>query len=801
MKKRDIETASRIKIKLEGFNAENPFPSELSKESVTEILKQQSFPAKKRGKIIEMRRLGAIAAAIIIVFGSVTAFGLFGGSSGLKLAIDNLNGNTAANQNADISTAKNDKQILDIFKKLSTAAGKQSNRNMFDFALGASKDTANYAPTAQGNTATDESTKGSTYGETNVQVKGIDEPDVMKNDGSYLYTVSNGNQVNIYSLLPADNTKLVSTIKFAVDSSKSEKTGEVTNKSEYANSLFVKGDLLVVFSNANTYKEYYETATTPAETKPDSTGTAETSAAPDETITNGSETSQGSSPGSAGTGTDSAEPATAVDATDTTITASNDTKSVYNYPGYYYNKSESVCTIYDISDRAAPKEIRKISQDGDFISARLINNELYILSSYYVDLYAKNYLEDICFPAVAVDGKSQNISAADISITKNPDPSYLVVCGLNLDDLKADPDTKAVLGGGSEAYCTADSLFASRTVYVYGTQPRDWGGDVAVVSSNYSYHTEIYQFAIGGGKVEFKNSGKVAGQILNQFSMDQYNGYFRIATTSGDWGNTSSNVFILNDKLDVVGKIEKIAPKEQIFAVRFTGDTGYVVTYEQTDPLFVLDLSNPAAPKITGQLKLPGFSSYLQPVTDTLLLGIGQNGNANGTTQGIKISLFDVSDPANPKEIDKYIIEGDCYTEAANNHKALMTYPEKVLFGIPVVKYNYQTYTDSSTSSGSVSTGVAFNGVVSTFDTFTVQDSKIVPVRNYKEPEVKSTDNTYYYGGISRGTYVNDTLYTLSGAALTSFSMDTGKVLGSLKIDQPLYNYYFYGQRGPMMMD
>ncbi len=798
MKKRDIETASRIKIKLEDFEAKNPLPSELSKESITEKLKQQSVPVKKKAKIIEMKRLTSIAAAVIIIFGAVTAFSLFGGSSGLKLAIDNLNGKTAAAQNADISTAKNNKQILDIFKKLSTAAAKQSNRYTFNSALGAEKGTADYTPTAQGDTAANETSNNNTYGETNVQVKGIDEPDVMKNDGNYLYTVTNGNQVNIYSLLPADNMKLVSTIKFA----------EHVSKSEYANSLFVKGDLLVVFSDVNTYKVFKETTTAPAETNPDSTGTAETPAVPDDTATDAAGSTQGSqsSPGSAGsarTGADTAEPATAADTTDAANTAANDTKSVYgynNYPGYYYSKSESVCTIYDISDRAAPKEIKKISQDGSFISARLINSEIYILSSYYVDLYAKNYLEDICFPAVAVDGKSQNISAADISITKNPDPSYLVVCGLNLDDLNTEPDTKAVLGGGSEAYCTADSLFASRTVYAYNEQPRDWGGDVTVVSSNDSYSTEIYQFAIGGGKVEFENSGKVAGQILNQFSMDQYNGYFRIATTQGDWGNTSSNVFILNDKLDVVGKIEKIAPKEQIFAVRFTGDTGYVVTYEQTDPLFVLDLSDPTAPKITGQLKLPGFSSYLQPVTDTLLLGIGQNGDTDGTTQGIKISLFDVSDPANPKEIDKYIIKGDCYTEAANNHKALMTYPEKVLFGIPVVKYDYQTYTDSSSSSGSVSTGVAFDGIVSTFDTFTVQNSKIVPVRSYKEPDVKSSDASTYYGGISRGTYVNDTLYTLSGAALTSFSMDTGSVLGTLKIDQPLYNYYFYGLRGPMVM-
>lgn len=779
MNRKDKETKDKIKNKLDEFEIACPLPLELSKENVTEMLRQQPAPAKNRARIVQIRRAASAAAAIFVVFGAITAFGLFGGSSGLQKVLDTIKGNTVTGNTAGIETAASEKQIIELFKKMSKDDTSHKNYFSFDGFFG-SKDemaAAESAPGAQNGAAADASTRQGSYGETNVQVKGIDEPDVMKNDGKYLYTVSN-NEVNIYSILPADSMKLASTVNFANN----------TAKSEYPNALFVKGDLLVVFSTENTYMPYDGTTQQPGETKPD------------ETVSGAEPGSGQSSQGSAGEdAVESEAPAEAPDAQGNDSAPDID----YYYRGYYDSRSASVCTIYNISNREAPKQIKRISQDGSFISARLIGSELYVLSSYSVNLYAQTNLEDICIPAVAVDGNSQNIPAADISITKNPEPSYLVVCGVNLDDLNAEPDKKAVLGGGSEAYCTADSLFASRTVYTGGTQPRDWGGDIAVIANNYSYVTEIYRFAIGGGKVEYKYSGKVAGQILNQFSMDEYNGYFRIATTGGDWQNSSSNVFVLNDKLQVVGKIEKIAPGERIFAVRFMGDTGYVVTFEQTDPLFVIDLKDPKAPKIVGELKIPGFSSYLHPVSDTLLFGIGQNGNDEGTLPGIKLSLFDVSDPKKPKEIDTLIIEGNCSSEAMNNHRAFMTYPEKGIFGIPVMKYNNIVYYEgektedgSSVSSSSSSAVAPYPGedyMVSSFETFTVQGGKIVPVMSYKENFKQSVYSSYYYSGITRGTYVDDTIYTLSNTALTSFDIASGKALGTLKITQPVYNYYDYG--------
>ncbi len=793
MKKSDKDIAKILKAKLEEFDTSNPLPPELSKEKMTEVLKQQPAPSPKRAKILDMKYLVPAAAAVVIIFGAVTAYNLFGGnrsgripvgtaegsssvqstqnstgnthtetgnitSSTVQSTTNGQNGTTTAGGTTSgtdkpqttsaalISNAADYKEIRKIFKKLSDENTEKNYVLTYnkDAVAGAEKngDSA-LAATAQDESSAEGTSSQDSYGETNVQVKGIDEPDVMKNDGKYLYTVNNANEVNIFSLLPADNMKLVSTIKF------SDKEG----KSEYPNSLFVKGNLLVVFSNAYTYRVFSETQTKQ------------------------NETSSGEAPAEK-----SLNPA--ID---------------YYSPGYYTN-NKSVCTVYDISSRSAPKEVKKISQDGDFISARLIGNELYTLSSYYVNLYYKDLLNDICIPAVTVDGTSRMIPAADINIAKDPEPSYLVVCGIDLNHLDSDPDTKAVLGGGAQAYCTKDSLFASRTVWAPAVQTNGLGLDVAVSDSSGTYSTEIFRFTIGGGKVDYKNSGKVAGSILNQFSMDEYNGYFRIATTQGEWGKTSSSVYVLNENLETVGKVENIAPKEQIFAVRFMGNTGYVVTFEQKDPLFVLDLSDPKAPAITGQLELPGFSSYLHPISDTLLLGVGQNGNDKGTLPGIKLSLFDISDPAKPKETDKYIIEGDSYTEAMYNHKAFMTYPEKELFGIPVTTYNYTVKEDSGSSSGSSSAGVSVNGTNSSFNTFTVKNGKITAVRNYMDNQ-SGTDGYMYYGGISRGTYIGNTFFTLTGAALTSYSMDTGKILDTLKIAQPIYNYYDYGIDEPVAVN
>ncbi|MBU1684504.1 beta-propeller domain-containing protein [Patescibacteria group bacterium] len=205
--------------------------------------------------------------------------------------------------------------------------------------------------------------------------------------------------------------------------------------------------------------------------------------------------------------------------------------------------------------------------------------------------------------------------------------------------------------------------------------------------------TIIHKIAINKDELEYKTFSEVPGQVLNQFSMDESNGYFRIATTKNrTWSQFAesnesyNNLYVLDVKdLKTVGKLEGLAKTEKIYSVRFMQNRAYMVTFRQTDPLFVIDLSNPTRPTVLGKLKIPGFSNYLHPYDNDTLIGIGKDATESGRQQGLKLSLFDVSDVANPKEIDNYVM-GDRGSDsiALYDHKAFLFSKEKNLLVIPV---------------------------------------------------------------------------------------------------------------------
>ena len=210
--------------------------------------------------------------------------------------------------------------------------------------------------------------------------------------------------------------------------------------------------------------------------------------------------------------------------------------------------------------------------------------------------------------------------------------------------------------------------------------------------------TVIHKIAINKDKLEYKAVGEVTGSVLNQFSMDEANGKFRIATTKNQtWSRymdekevqSYNNLYVLDENLKVVGSSENLAQGERIYSVRFMQNRAYMVTFQQTDPLFVIDLSNPQSPKVLGKLKIPGFSNYLHPYDDTTLIGIGKDTSESEwggvTTKGLKLSLFNVADVANPKEIGAYVM-GDMGSDsiALNDHKAFLFSREKNLLVIPV---------------------------------------------------------------------------------------------------------------------
>lgn len=245
--------------------------------------------------------------------------------------------------------------------------------------------------------------------------------------------------------------------------------------------------------------------------------------------------------------------------------------------------------------------------------------------------------------------------------------------------------------GAAGVVSTSDLVYASPQNIYLATQPWDWFNGAGVddaLPSDEQPPTLIHQFALGAdGSASWVASGEVPGRLLNQFSMGEYEGDLRVASTIDDWTGTTPSESVVsvlrpaNGELQTIGQVRGLGLTEQIYAVRFMGTQAYVVTFRQTDPLYVVDLSDPTAPRVTGELKIPGYSAYLHPVGDGLLLGVGQNADLSGRTQGTQLSLFDVSDPANPQQLSTLMIGGS--SEAEWDHKAFLYWPEDGTIAIP----------------------------------------------------------------------------------------------------------------------
>jgi inhibitor of cysteine peptidase len=274
---------------------------------------------------------------------------------------------------------------------------------------------------------------------------------------------------------------------------------------------------------------------------------------------------------------------------------------------------------------------------------------------------------------------------------------------------------------------------------------------------NEGQYTSIYRIGVNGGVLSNEIAeGSVPGYVLNQYSMDEYIGYFRVATT---WQKTTqmNNVYVLNMNLSLVGNLENLAEGERIYSVRLMGDKGYIVTFRQIDPFFIIDLSNPAEPKVAGELKIPGYSSYLHPFDENHVIGLGME---NST---VKLSLFDVANVNAPTEVAKYILEVDwTYSQALDDPKAFLFDKPKELLVIPISRTNYGIV--DSTSKDTYLSGGFWQGACvfkATASGFTLRGG-ITHAEN-------ATGSSYYYGfdygkQVNRALYIGNTLYTVSNA-------------------------------------
>ncbi|WP_438026059.1 beta-propeller domain-containing protein [Sorangium sp. So ce233] len=334
---------------------------------------------------------------------------------------------------------------------------------------------------------------------------------------------------------------------------------------------------------------------------------------------------------------------------------------------------------------------------------------------------------------------------------------------IDLADLGATPESTTIIGATDTVYSSHDALY----VAARGWEPMSPEGPGEELVSTDVTHLHKFDLTVDPSQPRYVASGSVPGHILNQFSLDEHNGKLRISTTetlqsATDW-TTRNNVFVLEaqgDDLARIGAVTDLAPGEQIRSTRFFGDRGYVVTFLQVDPLFVLDLSDPASPSVAGELKIPGFSEYMHPIGDGHLLAIGRDADETGRVTGLALQIFDVTNASAPALLHKETLEGPyAFSEAEHNHKAFTYYGEHDVLAFPLVSYDAETGAVASTLelfNVDIADGFSRLGAVDHSGFFT------------------PTPDCYYYGGANvwRGLFIEDHVYSISDGGVLVNALD-----------------------------
>ncbi len=444
------------------------------------------------------------------------------------------------------------------------------------------------------------------------QVAGVDEADIVKTDGHYIYAAS-GSQLRIYEAAGADS-RLIGRV---------ELSGKDSDGSREISELYLSGSTLAVLCSDYRWDE--------------ETGSA----------------------------------------------------------------ARTSVQLLDVSD---PEKVRFgecLGQDGNYHDSRLMGGVLYLISDYFIWDYAEGDAPERYIPALYTN-ETSGLPEPDCILLPETLPegaSYTVVSAI---DVAAGRrlDSYTVLDSVSTVYMSKTSLYLCADRYAETESAPRSENQYTVVDYSSGAATGITAFDLAGG-LALRASGELPGRLLNQFSLDEKDGYLRLAVTENtdQWsvytdpvydfvnyrwgeGQQSSSLYILDGGLNIVGSLTGLGQDEQIYSVRFDGDLCYFVTFRQTDPLFAADLSDPARPVILSALKLPGFSSYLHVYGDGLLFGLGQWADEEtGFAQALKLAMYDSTDPTELRELDMLLLEDCWYSPALDDHKALLILPEQNRIG------------------------------------------------------------------------------------------------------------------------
>lgn len=442
------------------------------------------------------------------------------------------------------------------------------------------------------------------------------------------------------------------------------------------------------------------------------------------------------------------------------------------------------CVIYDINDRKNPKLERSIEQEGYYFDSRKKGSKLYLFSSRHLYEGIDMKLE---YKDSLKSDQIREISPKEIMIFPGCARSSLIVLSSVDIDGSAPSKITSLVGGQDELYMSEDNIYLSYQERRYQPfiMPAEQLNRIADQNiRKIKERTNIKKFEIKNDDIRYQSEATIDGWVLNQFSMDEKNGYFRVAYTGDRMEyKKGSSLAVFDKDMKRVGLIEHIAPGERIYSVRFMGDKAYMVTFKNVDPFFVLDLKDPKSPKMLGYLKIPGVSHYLHPYDENTVIGIGTDtvNNSKNTAfyLGMKISLFDVTDVSNPieKDVEKIGDRGTS-SEVLYNHRVLLYDAKRGLLGFPVSvtqvkgnrmneKYEFPEYGEE-VFQGAYLYKVSKNSIG--------LKGRVTHMPNFNPYHFDYEDR------VKRMMYIGDVLYTLSGNKVMATDMNTMKMMGELSL-------------------
>ena len=625
-------------------------PEQIEKQLQEQKAKQQQenqhLEPKKSKKIIPWRRLGSMVAVLALVVCSgiyitVTRFDKNSGTGQTdSVAMTDTQqtvgkaGETEEAEHVDVASLGTMYHRASDYKEVYQTLLKGYQKNWIEGEMSAETSTATSEDKASGNAAKDESADmdlsegskegGKDYSTTNLQMEGVDESDIAKIDGSYIYTVEDKYIV----ITDIRDGKLEEVTRFLPkDCGAADRVMEI----------YVDGDQLILVvqgyetsldgnSKAGSDKETSDKETSDKETKDEENSDKETAVSD----------------------------------------VAKDGAFCYKMNG----KSTTQIQVYSIVDRRNPEFEGRLIQDGYYNTSRKIGDVVYLFTQYHMTSDVVGYVEKE-YTSVIPKVNGEKVAAGEIYLPESSGESGILVSSLDVNKPDKVLDSKLVISGYAQTYISKDALYLYEEDY-----------DGAMI-------TNIAKFALDEGRISGVAATAVRGYVRDTFAINASDGYLRVLTTDYSTEDEVNALYILDENMKLTGQLTGIAPGEEIYAARFMGNTGYFVTYRNTDPLFTVDLSDPAKPEIIGELKVTGFSEYLHFWDDTHLLGIGyESDEKTGNIENIKLSMFNIENPGEVIEEAKLVLKDVDYSEALYDYKSVIISKDKNLIGLVCEDYS-----------------------------------------------------------------------------------------------------------------